>query len=54
MLNSPTEYPNCLVEAMFLSNPVEEMKILDETFQQQLAESINTGIKNFIKECSQD
>ena len=54
MLNSPTEYPNCLVEALFLSNPVEEMKILDESFQQQLAESISTGIKNFIKECSQD
>ncbi len=54
MLNSPTEYPNCLVEAIFLSNPEEEMKILDETFQQQLAESISTGIKNFIKECSQE
>ena len=35
MLNSPTEYPNALVEMLFLSNPAEEMLILDEGFQQQ-------------------
>jgi N-acetylmuramoyl-L-alanine amidase len=35
MLNSPTEYPNALVETLFLSNPEEEMKVLDPKFQQQ-------------------
>ncbi|MBK8608445.1 MAG: N-acetylmuramoyl-L-alanine amidase [Chitinophagaceae bacterium] len=46
MLNSPIEYPNALVEALFLSNPAEEEKILDESFQQQMAEKI-AGDKGF-------
>ncbi len=48
MLNSPTEYPNALVETLFLSNPEEEMKMLDEGFQQQMAEKIVLGIKDFL------
>jgi len=48
MLNSPIEYPNALVETLFLSNPEEEMKILDENFQQQIAEKIVQGIKDFL------
>ncbi|MEP6710930.1 MAG: N-acetylmuramoyl-L-alanine amidase [Ferruginibacter sp.] len=51
MLNSPTEYPNALVEMLFLSNPEEEMKILDENFQQQVADKIVAGIKDFLEEC---
>ena len=50
MLNSPIEYPNALVETLFLSNPEEEMKILDPEFQQQMAEKIVTGIKDFLDE----
>ncbi|MEJ7587056.1 MAG: N-acetylmuramoyl-L-alanine amidase [Ferruginibacter sp.] len=49
MLNSPTEYPNALVETLFLSNPEEEMKILDPGYQQQLAEKIVEGIKDFLE-----
>jgi len=52
MLNSPIEYPNALVETLFLSNPEDEMKILDENFQQQLAEKIVQGIKEFLENCS--
>lgn len=48
MLNSPTEYPNALVETLFLSNPEEEMKALDPVFQQQVAEKIMLGIKDFL------
>ena len=48
MLNSPTEYPNALVEMMFLSNPEEEMKILDEDFQQQIVDKIVLGVKDFL------
>jgi N-acetylmuramoyl-L-alanine amidase len=49
MLNSPTEYPNALIETLFLSNPEEEMKILDENFQQQMAEKIVSGVEDFLK-----
>ncbi len=53
MLNSPTEYPNALVEMLFLSNPEEEMKILDEDFQQAVADKIILGIKDFLVSCKQ-
>ncbi len=48
MLNSPTEYPNALVEMLFLSNPEEEMKILDEDFQWQAVDKILLGLKDFL------
>jgi len=51
MLNSPIEYPNALVETLFVSNPEDEMKILDENFQQQIAEKIVQGIKDFLESC---
>ena len=51
MLNSPTEYPNALIETLFLSNLEEESKILDEKFQQQMIEKIVLGIKDFLDDC---
>ena len=54
MLNSPVEYPNALVETLFLSNPEEEMKILDEGFQQQIADKIVLGIKDFLEGVKKD
>lgn len=48
MLNSPTEYPNALVETLFISNLEEEALILDEGFQQRMAEKILLGIKDFL------
>ena len=48
MLNSPTEYPNALVETLFLSNPAEEELILDPAFQQKMADKIVAGIKDFL------
>jgi len=53
MLNSPIEYPNALVETLFLSNPEDEMKILDEGFQQQMADKIVQGIKDFLNSTKQ-
>lgn len=47
-LNSPTEYPNVLVETLFLSNPEDEMKVLDADFRQQMAGKIVLGIKDFV------
>lgn len=49
MLNSPIEYPNALVETVFISNPEDEMKIMDEMFQQQMADKIVLGIKDFLE-----
>jgi N-acetylmuramoyl-L-alanine amidase len=49
MLNSPVEYPNALVETLFLSNPEDEMKILDEGFQQRVADKIVQGIRDFLE-----
>lgn len=54
MLNSPTEYPNALVETVFLSNPEDEMKILEEGFQQQVANKIVQGIIDFLNDCKND
>lgn len=51
MLNSPTEYPNALIETLFLSNPAEEEKALDEKFQQQMADKIVLGVKDFLSSC---
>jgi N-acetylmuramoyl-L-alanine amidase len=51
MLNSPTEYPNALVETLFISNPEDEMKMMDEKFQQQIADKILLGIKDFLNSC---
>jgi N-acetylmuramoyl-L-alanine amidase len=51
MLNSPIEYPNALIETIYLSNPEEEMKILDQSFQQRLTEKIVLGLKDFLRGC---
>jgi N-acetylmuramoyl-L-alanine amidase len=48
MLNSPTEYPNVLVETLFISNPAEEALMLEDYFQQQMADKILLGIKDFL------
>jgi len=53
MLNSPIEYPNALVEALFLSNPEEEMKMLDSEFQLQVVDKIVKGVKDFLEGCKQ-
>jgi N-acetylmuramoyl-L-alanine amidase len=48
MLNSPTEYPNALVETLFISNLEEEGLVLDDSFQQKIADKIVLGIKDFL------
>jgi N-acetylmuramoyl-L-alanine amidase len=51
-LNGPTEFPNALVETVFLSNPEDEMKALNPVFQQQIADAITAGIRDFLKDAS--
>jgi N-acetylmuramoyl-L-alanine amidase len=48
-LSGPTEYPNCLVEVAFLSNPEDEKRILDPKFQKAVAKKIVEGIRNWLK-----
>lgn len=54
MLNSPTEYPNALVEMLFISNPAEEDLILKQEFQQEIARKITDGIRDFLRACAAD
>lgn len=49
-LNGPTEYPNCLVEVAFLSNPEDERRILDPKFQRAVAKKITDGIRDWLKQ----
>lgn len=49
ILNSPTEFPSVLVEVGFMSNPADEEKLVDPSFQSQTAESIVRGLKNYLK-----
>lgn len=53
MLNSPIEYPNALIETLFLSNLDEEAKILDPAYQQQMVDKIVLGVKDFLNSCKE-
>ena len=46
VLKSP-DIPSILVETAFISNPVEEVRLNDEDYQEKLANSILTGIKRY-------
>lgn len=48
MLNSPIEYPNALLELMFLSHPEEEMLILDPGYQQRLVDALVQGMEQYL------
>ena len=47
-LSGPTQFPNVLVETAFLSNPEDEMKLLDPAFQKKIAAKITEGLKEFV------
>lgn len=46
----PTNYPSCLVEVAFLSNPEDEMMIRDQKFRQKVAYQVYLGIKDWVKD----
>lgn len=48
-LNAPTQFPNVLVETAFLSNPEDEMKLLDDGFRKRMAEQIVAGLEEFFR-----
>ncbi len=45
--SKPPDIPSILVERAFISNIEEESKLKTATFQQQVAESILSGIKAY-------
>lgn len=46
VLKSP-DIPSLLVETGFLSNPLEERRLSDPRYQQEIAQALFTGIKNY-------
>jgi N-acetylmuramoyl-L-alanine amidase len=48
-LSGPTDYPNALVEAAFLSNPSDEKKVLNSKFRKAMAQKIYLGILDWLK-----
>jgi len=52
-LNSPTELPNVLVELAYMSNPEDEMKLLDDDFREKIAKRIVDGIDDFLDYCDE-
>ena len=50
-LNSPTELINVLVETAFMSNPNDEIKLMDSEFKDNICKKIIQGIQEFLYEC---
>ncbi len=48
-LNGPTEFPEVLVEGMFMSSLVEEEKLADPAFRRLVAQKIVAGIEDYLK-----
>jgi N-acetylmuramoyl-L-alanine amidase len=48
-LNGLTQLPNVLVETAFISNPDDEMKLLERGFREQLAAKIVQGLEEFLQ-----
>jgi N-acetylmuramoyl-L-alanine amidase len=48
-LNGPTQLPNALVETAFLSNPEDEMLLLDPGFRRKVADKIANGLEQFVR-----
>lgn len=51
-LNGPTDYPNALVEVLFMSSLPEEEMLADPEIRKQLARHIVDGLLNYLKEAN--
>lgn len=50
-LNAPTEFPNTLLELAFLSNPEDEMHLLDPKFQNTITSRVVSGLQQYLRQC---
>ncbi|HEY6951076.1 MAG TPA: N-acetylmuramoyl-L-alanine amidase [Bacteroidota bacterium] len=48
-LNAPTQLPNVLVETAFLSNPEDEILLLDDGFRRRIAAQVVKGLEDFVR-----
>ena len=48
VLKAP-DIPSILVETAFISNPEEELKLLDDDYQNKIAEAITKGIFKYLE-----
>jgi N-acetylmuramoyl-L-alanine amidase len=48
LLNAPTQFPNVLIETAFMSNPEDEMLLLDDGFRIRIAAQILKGLEEFV------
>lgn len=48
-LNGLTQLPNVLLETIFLSNPDEEMLLIDDDFRRALAHKAAEGVEEFVR-----
>ncbi|MCM1225374.1 MAG: N-acetylmuramoyl-L-alanine amidase, partial [Lachnospiraceae bacterium] len=48
-LNGPTDYPNALIEAMFMNSLQEEELLASPEFRQKVAEKIFAGLQDYLK-----
>ncbi|PUZ28163.1 hypothetical protein DCC81_01390 [Chitinophaga parva] len=51
-LVQPTEFPNILVETLFISNPDDETLVLDPSYRKLLVEKLVQGLQDFLDECA--
>lgn len=51
-LSGATQFPNVLVETAFLSNPEDEMKLIDPEFRKKVAAKIIEGLEEFVLKSS--
>lgn len=52
-LNAPTEYPNVLLEVLFMSSLPEEELLADSAFRQQVAEKAVLGLEDFLSQAKE-
>jgi N-acetylmuramoyl-L-alanine amidase len=50
ILNGFTEFPNVLVETLFISHPEDETNVLNAEYRKQMADKIVAGIKDWLRE----
>ena len=49
-LNAPTEYPNVLLEVLFMSSLPEEEKLADKGYHKKVAKQVLLALEDYIKE----
>lgn len=48
-LNSPTEYPNALVECLFMSSLPDEEKLADPAYRKTIAQKVALGLEDYLE-----